>query len=164
MRPIPDGSIVEDEVHGVSYRIKRGLGAGGFGVAYLAQELNESGGERRNGQTCLKFTVHSDEWHGEVYFLNLLKNVGHVVQMKSAFPARVRQGRSSRMVFVINMEYVEAGTVRDFLGAGDGQGWTEEQVVFRVRQLLKPLALLHDMGFHIGTSPLPMSSWGIGRC
>jgi len=146
MKPIPTGSIIDDEVHGVSYRIKRKLGAGGFGVAYLAHELNDNGGERRNGQTCLKFTVHPDEWHGEVYFSNLLKNVGHVVQMKSAFPAKVRQGRVSRMAFVINMEYVEAGTVRDHLDACAGEGWTEQQVAFRVRQVLKPLSLLHGMG------------------
>ena len=146
MRSIPNGSTIDDEVHGVSYRIKRRLGAGGFGVAYLAHELNDNGGERRNGRTCLKFTLHPDEWHGEVYFSNLLKNVGHVVQMKSAFPAKVRQGKVSRMAFVINMEYVEAGTVRDHLDGCAGEGWTEQQVAFRVRQVLKPLTLLHGMG------------------
>ena len=146
MRSIPNGSIVDDEVHGVSYRIKRRLGAGGFGVAYLAHELNAQWGERRGGETCLKFTLHADAWHGEVYFANLLKNVGHVVQMKSSFPAKVRQGKASKMAFVINMEYVEAGTVRDHLDDAGGAGWTEQQVVFRVRQLLNPLKLLHNMG------------------
>lgn len=145
MKPIPAGDVVHDKVHGVSYRIMRKLGQGGFGVAYLAHELNAQGGEKRGGETCLKFTIHADEWHGEVYFANLLKDVGHVVRMNSAFPAEIHQGRSTRMAFVIDMEYVEDGTVRDQLTDAD-TGWTEEQVLFRTRQLLKPLTLLHGMG------------------
>lgn len=70
LRPIPDGPIVENELDCVSYRIQ--LGAGRFGIAYFAHELNESGDKCRNVQTCLTFTVHSDEWHGEVYFSGYL--------------------------------------------------------------------------------------------
>ena len=73
MKPIPTGYILDDKVHGVSYRIKQKLGQGGFGVAYLAHRLNDQGGQRRDGETCLKFSLHADEWHGEVYFANLLR-------------------------------------------------------------------------------------------
>lgn len=145
MKPIPVGSIIDNKVHGLSYRIKRKLGQGGFGVAYLAHELNNQGGERKDGETCLKFSLHSDEWHGEVYFANLLKDAGHVVRMNRAFPAEVRQGRSTRMAFVIDMEYVVDGTVRDHLDVSN-QPWTEQQIAFRVRQMLKPLTALHGMG------------------
>ena len=68
-----------------------------------------------------------------------------MVRMNSAFPAEVRQGRSTRMAFVIDMEYVAGRTVRDQLDAATAP-WTELQIAFRVRQLLKPLTTLHSMG------------------
>ena len=43
------------------------------------------------------------------------------------------------------MELVDGGTVRDECDRGEG-GWSEEQVCRRVRLLLKPLELLHNMG------------------
>ena len=131
--------------NGVNYRIKKYLGHGGFGTAYLAVELNRSGGEKQNSESCLKIALRADEWHGEVYFANLLRNVGHVVEMKSAFPTRIFDGRTTRIAFAINMEWVLAGTVRDACDKGEAQ-WTEAQVRKRVRLLLKPLALLHSMG------------------
>lgn len=59
------------------------------------------------------------------------------------------------MTFIINMKYVKGGTVRGLLDAGDGEGWTGKQTEFRVRQLFKPLAFLHDMGIsHCDINPL----------
>ena len=145
MRRLPLGTVVEDEVNGVAYRLTHHLGQGGFGTAYRAVELNDRGGERRDSDCCIKLSLHADAWHGEVYFAGLLKDVGHVVQMRSAFPTRVRLGRKTRLAFAIRMEYVEGGTVRDLSRKGDVP-WTEAQVGHRVRQLLKPLALLHSMG------------------
>ena len=43
------------------------------------------------------------------------------------------------------MEYVAGRTVRDQLDAATAP-WTELQIAFRVRQLLKPLTTLHSMG------------------
>lgn len=143
---LPDGTHVHDQVHNTVYRLESYLGRGGFGAAYLAMELGARGRPTPDSETCLKLSLTADEWHGEVYFGNLLKNVGHVVKMKSAFPATVTLGKGSRMAFFIDMEYIEAGTVRDHLDDGWASGWTEEQVAFRVRQLLKPLMLLHGMG------------------
>lgn len=145
MRRLPAETLVQDEVHGVSYRIKHYLGQGGFGTAYRAVELNNNGGEKRNSDTCLKIAAGAEEWHGEVYFANLLKNVGHVVEMRSAFPTRVFDRGAMRLAFAINMEWVPAGTVRDACVTGDAP-WTEEQVRKRVRLLMKPLTLLHSMG------------------
>lgn len=142
---LPDGTYVHDQVHGTVYRLEKHLGQGGFGAAYLAVRLSSAGRPIRGSETCLKFSLAADEWHGEVYFSNLLKDLRHVVQMKTAFPASVTLGRGSRIGFFIDMEYVSGGTVRDNLNEGPS-GWTEKQVAFRVRQLLKPLKLLHGMG------------------
>lgn len=145
MRPLPRGTLIHDEVHGVTYRLQTKLGQGGFGTAYRAVELNRNGGEKRGSETCIKLSLHADEWHGEVYFANLLRDIGHVVEMKSAFPTTLLQNGRSTTAFAINMELVDGGTVRDECDRGDG-GWSEEQVCRRVRLLLKPLELLHNMG------------------
>ena len=145
MRRLPAETPIHDEVNGINYRIKQYLGQGGFGTAYRAVELNRTGGEKKDSDTCLKIALRADEWHGEVYFANLLRNVGHVVEMKSAFPTRAFVGGSLRIVFAINMEWVPAGTVRDACNESGAQ-WTDEQVRKRVRLLLKPLTLLHSMG------------------
>lgn len=145
MRRLPAGTLIQDEVSGAQYRIKRYLGQGGFGTAYQVAELNSSGGEKKNSDTCLKIALAADEWHGEVYFSNLLRYVGHVVEMKSAFPTTVFYGGRRRIAFAINMELVAAGTVRDACERGEAE-WTEEQVCKRVRLLLKPLIILHAMG------------------
>lgn len=68
MRPLPRGTLIHDEVHGVIYRLQTKLGQGGFGTAYRAVELNRNGGEKRGSATCIKLSLHADEWHGEVYF------------------------------------------------------------------------------------------------
>lgn len=129
MRRLPLGSLIQDEVHGVNYRLTAHLGQGGFGTAYRAVELNQRGGERLNSDTCLKLSTHADQWHGEVYFASLISDVGHVVEIKSAFPTRVLLGRSWRTVFAINMEFVPGGTVRD--ACQRGEIWTEDQAVPR---------------------------------
>jgi serine/threonine protein kinase len=145
MRKLPSGTLVIDEVHGITYRLEQRLGQGGFGTAYRAVELNRNGGVKRDSDTCIKLSLHADQWHGEVYFANLLRDVGHVVEMRSAFPTSVFQGGRHRTAFAINMEWVEDGTVRDECDRGQG-GWTEEQVCRRVRLLLKPFGATPQHG------------------
>lgn len=138
-------TVIDDEVHGRQYRIVKRLGAGGFGTAYRAVELNRRGGVRQDSETCLKFSTFGDEWHAEVYFSGLLRDAGHVVRMEAAFTTHVFTRGRRRLLFCIQTELVELGSVSDLCDAGF-EPWTEEQVRHRVRQLLKPLALLHDMG------------------
>lgn len=145
MRPLPRGTVISDDIHKVSYQLKSKLGQGGFGTAYRAVALGKNNVARKGSETCIKLSLNADAWHGEVYFARLLRGVGHVVDMHSAFPTTVPQSGRSRTAFAINMEFVPGGTVRDECERGDA-AWTEEQVCRRVRLLLKPLELLHNMG------------------
>lgn len=141
---LPNGTIVHDEIRGKVFKIQSYLGGGGFGKAFRAIEM--SGHRERPGtDTCLKFTLHSDEWHGEVYFGGLLRGQSHVVRMNASFPTTVHQRGRPRTAFVIDMELMDGGTVREHFEQ-DNNPWTEAQVRFRVKQLLKPLSLLHAMG------------------
>lgn len=141
---LPNGTIVHDEIRGKVFKIRSYLGGGGFGKAFRAIEM--AGHRERPGtETCLKFTLDSDMWHGEVYFGGLLKGQSHVVRMNAAFTTTIHQRGRPRTAFVIDMELIDGGTVRAHFDA-DNEPWTEAQVRFRIKQLLKPLSLLHVMG------------------
>lgn len=141
MQRLAKGYQIENLVSGVSYRIDKFLGKGGFGTTYRAQRLGKTAGE----PVCLKVTDDARVWHGESYFAGLLTQVGHTVRFIEAFPAWIRVRNSQRMIFVIEMAYVENGTVWD--ATEDGRlPWTEKQVAKKMRGMLKPLAQLHNMG------------------
>jgi serine/threonine-protein kinase len=138
------GTVVENQVSETAYRIHAFLGEGGFGAAYGAFHIDEDGDEY-GGPVCLKFTTDANVWHGESFFAGLLREHNNVVRQRDAFPTTVVDGRRSRMVFVIEMDYMDTGTVKD--ACFDGRlPWPEDRVVRKIRGLLRPLALLHNMG------------------
>lgn len=144
LQDILNGTVINSQVSGDSYRILDLLGAGGFGKAYKACLINRDGSDSPRS-VCLKITEHSRAWHGEAFYGDLLKSNSHVVRQLDSFPTMMPQGRVTRIVFVIVMEFIESGTVRD--ACDDGRlPWTEDQVARRIRGLLNPLALLHNMG------------------
>ena len=144
MRRLPRGCVIDNQVGGTTYRIRTFLGEGGFGAAYVAFHLDEDG-EEYGEPVCLKITTDADAWHGEAFFAGLLGNSRNVVRQYDAFPTMLVDGRGSRMVFVIEMEFLETGTVQD--ACWDGRlPWPEDRVARKVRGLLQPLSLLHNMG------------------
>jgi serine/threonine protein kinase len=144
MRRLPVGTVIDNQVSGTGYRVKKFLGEGGFGAAYAAFRTDEEGNDYGD-LVCLKFTTHADVWHGEAFFAGLLREENNVVKQREAFPTMVVDGRSTRMVFVIEMDFMETGTVRD--ACIDGRlPWPEGRVVRKIRGLLQPLSLLHNMG------------------
>jgi serine/threonine protein kinase len=168
---LPDGTEIENQITGDVYRLDRFLSQGGFGTAYVASKLR---GERTVGdQVCLKLTTDPDAWHGEAYFGGLLRSQPNVVRQLDAFPTSIVTGGKRRTAFVIEMELVVAGTVRD--ACLDGRlPWPEDRVARKVRTFLKPLGILHAMGvshrditpgnvFVGGKSSLKLGDYGIAR-
>lgn len=144
MRRLPIGTVIDNQVSGTAYRIHAFLGQGGFGAAYGGFHIDEDGDEFGE-PVCLKFTVDADVWHGEAFFAGLLRGNNNVVQQRDAFPTMIVDGRGTRMVFVIEMDYVDTGTVSD--ACSDGRlPWPEDRVVRKIRGLLQPLSLLHNIG------------------
>lgn len=163
MRQLPRGTLIHDEVHGVTYRVEAMLGQGGFGTAYRAVELNRNGGEKRGSATCVKLSLHADEWHGEVYFANLLRDVGHVVEMKSAFPTKVLQNGRSKTAFAINMELVDGGTVRDECDR-EMVGGRRNRCVVACAFCLSPWSSSTTWASRTAMSHPPTCSSATGRC
>lgn len=69
---------------GLTYRIERAIGAGGFGQAFLA---------RRNGRSsvvpplvCLKVSTRIDGWVREAYFGQVLDGHDRAIRVFDAFP------------------------------------------------------------------------------
>ncbi len=138
------GQVIQSEITRQRYRVRRALGAGGFGEAYAAVRLEDERDEEGAG-VCLKITTDASSWHGEAYFGGLLSRESHVVHMIDAFPVLSGSGRSQRMRFCIEMELVAGGTVDD--ACEDGRlPWPEDRVLRQVRLLLRPLATLHRLG------------------
>lgn len=138
------GTLVQHSTQrDVRYEIVQMIGKGGFGEAYESHVLLDSE-EEPVGVTCLKVTRDKEPWHGEAYFMGLLRNVGHVVRMRDSFPAFVGEGQAARMLFCIDMELVERGSVADSFANGDA-AWSEDRVARQIRYLLKPLSILHNM-------------------
>lgn len=140
---LPNGTEIENQITGDVYRLERYLSQGGFGTAYVACKLR---GERAVGDpVCLKLTTDADAWHGEAYFGGLLRSQSNVVRQLDAFPTSIVTGGKRRTAFVIEMELVVTGTVRD--ACLDGRlPWPEDRVARKIRGLLKPLSILHSMG------------------
>lgn len=134
--------VIENLVDGTSYRIDSYLASGGFGSTYKAHEVDVNG-DNTGSPVCLKVTEHAGAWHGEAYFTGLLSPLSHTVKMHAAFPTAVRHRSRRRILFVIVLEFVETGTVRDACEQGR-LPWPEARVAKRMRGLLKPLSALHD--------------------
>jgi serine/threonine protein kinase len=171
MQTFKHGHIVKSTVSGTSYRIEKVLGEGGFGRAYLAEELN-----RRNKvveQVCLKTTLDQASWHRESYFGELLKRSKRAIQTLDSFPIPPKSNRSPIM-FCLVLELAEHGTLQDYLDKMGNKPWTEARARREIIALLKMLDQLHGAAathrditpmniFVCGRGTLKLGDFGIAR-
>ena len=78
---------------GVSYRIDRLLGEGGFGQVYLAARVGRSSTVPET--VCIKVSTHIDGWLREAYFGQLLDGHPRAIRVFDAFPLMPRTAASS---------------------------------------------------------------------
>src|SRR5262245_21908487 len=104
-----DGQIVHSVESGLSYRIGRLLGAGGFGQVFLAARLGAS--DTLPDAVCIKVSTRLDGWLREAYFGQLLHDHPRAVRVYDTFPSI----DGSRVLYCLAIEYAGHGDLSAFL-------------------------------------------------
>lgn len=164
--------IIESTWSNRRYQVIKPLGVGGFGRAYLVLELGAR--NRKLREWCLKVTADQESWHRECYFGELLRGHERAVQVEESFAVSksLRAGRTA--VYYLVSEYVEAGSLSDYLEKRGWKPWPAERVKREAIALLRLLNALHGGGMtHRDLTPanifvtdggrLKVGDWGIAR-
>src|SRR3954469_15797354 len=131
------GDEVRSVESGLTYRIERPIGAGGFGQAFLARRAGRS--SVVPPLVCLKVSTRIDGWVREAYFGQVLDGHDRAIRLFDAFALARADGR---VYYVLVLEYAEHGDLSAFLRRG-GKGWSEAIVRREIAGILDVLRKLH---------------------
>lgn len=131
------GAVVTSVESGLSYRIGRMLGEGGFGQVFLAARLGSSTTVPET--VCIKVSTRMDGWLREAYFGLLLQDHPRAIRVFDTFPV---PDSSARMLYCLAIEYACHGDLSAFL-ARHPAPWRETTVRREIAGLLVVLGKLH---------------------
>jgi serine/threonine protein kinase len=134
---LEDGQRVFSVESGLSYRIGRMLGAGGFGQVFLSAREGRSSTVPET--VCIKVSTHMDGWLREAYFGQLLHEHPRAMRVFDTFPVL---DDSRRVLYCLAIEYASHGDLSAFL-ARHPQHWKERAVRREIAGLLHVLGKLH---------------------
>jgi serine/threonine protein kinase len=134
---LEDGQRVFSVESGLSYRIGRMLGAGGFGQVFLSTREGRSATVPET--VCIKVSTHMDGWLREAYFGQLLHDHPRAIRVFDTFPVL---DDSRRVLYCLAIEYASHGDLSAFL-ARHPQHWKERAVRREIAGLLHVLGKLH---------------------
>jgi serine/threonine protein kinase len=138
------GAVLGSDVSGECYQVTSGrIAEGGFGEVYRGALLD--GRRDPVHDVAIKVLTNPLSWHGEAYFGRLLEDHDRVVRLLDAFQIASGGGAARLTKYLLVFEWMEDGTVWDFLGAGNGPV-PESGVVHQTGQILELLQLLHRRG------------------
>jgi serine/threonine protein kinase len=138
------GSVIGSDVSGLCYRVTSGrIAEGGFGEIYRGSELNDRRDPVRD--VAIKVLTNPLSWHGEAYFGRLLENYDRVVGLLDAFQMVSGSGAARLTRYLLIFEWMEDGTVWDFLEASTGPV-PADAVTDQISAILELLHLLHRRG------------------
>jgi serine/threonine-protein kinase len=133
---LENGQTVHSVESGLSYRVGRLLGAGGFGQVFFAVREGRSGTVPET--VCVKVSTRLDGWLREAYFGQLLQDHPRAVRVYDTFP--VIDG--SRVLYCLAIEYACHGDLSAFLARHPAQ-FTEKAVRREIAGILHVLGKLH---------------------
>ncbi len=135
------GQRIVSPESGLTYRVERLLGQGGFGQVYLARRLGRS--DEVPETVCIKASRHIDGWLREAYFGMLLAGHPRAIRIFDRFPLTVLSSAGrERVVYCLALEYAAHGDLSAFLAAG-AKGWTESGARREIAGILEVLGKLH---------------------
>ena len=130
------GQVVGSVESGLSYRVGKPLGQGGFGQVYLA--TREGASDDVPDTVCIKVSTRQDGWLREAYFGNLLHDQRQAVRLYDAFPFFGREG----LLYGLAIEYACHGDLSACLARG-AKRWSEAAVRREIAGILTVLRKLH---------------------
>jgi serine/threonine-protein kinase len=136
-RLLVPGQVVASPETGLSYRIDRLLGEGGFGQAYRATRVGASGVVPE--VVCIKVSALIDGWLREAYFGQLLDGHPRAIRVFDKFPLMRADGR---VLYYLALEFAEHGDLGAFLRRG-GKAFTESAARREISGILEVLGKLH---------------------
>jgi serine/threonine-protein kinase len=134
---LENGQRVFSVESGMSYRIGRMLGAGGFGQVFLS--VREGRSSTVPETVCIKVSTHLDGWLREAYFGQLLHDHPRAIRVFDTFPVL---DDSRRVLYCLAIEYASHGDLSAFL-ARHPQHWNERAVRREIAGVLHVLGKLH---------------------
>jgi serine/threonine protein kinase len=136
-RLLAPGQVIASPETGLSYRIERWIGEGGFGQVYLAGRVGRS--SNIAATLCIKVSTRIDGWLREAYFGQLLDGHPRAIRIFDAFPLVRADGQ---VAYCLALEYARHGDLRTFLHRV-GKGWPEKKVRREIAGILEVLGKLH---------------------
>lgn len=130
------GAVVASPESGLSYRVGRMLGQGGYGQVYRATRLGDS--DDVPEELCIKVSTRQDGWLREAYFGQLLHDHPRAVRLYDAFPFF----GSGRVLYGLALEYASHGDLSAFLSRG-ARRFSEHAVRREIAGVLHVLRKLH---------------------
>src|SRR5262245_8222266 len=129
--------VIASPESGLTYRVDRLLGEGGFGQVYLARRLGRS--SRVPLVLCIKVSERIDGWLREAYFGQLLDGHPRAIAVFDTFPLL---GKDARVLYCLALEYAQQGDLRAYLHRNP-KGWPESVARREIAGILQVLGKLH---------------------
>lgn len=137
-------AVLGSDVSGNCYLVTTGrIAEGGFGEIYKGSLLDDRRDPLRD--VAIKVMTNSLSWHGEAYFGRLLGGRERVVELVDAFQIASGAGATRLTKYLLVFEWMEQGTVWDFLESGKGPV-PADAVAHQTGEILELLGLLHRRG------------------
>jgi serine/threonine-protein kinase len=131
------GDTLPSAESGLSYRIDRLVGQGGYGQVYTARRVGPS--RTVPSQVCVKISRRLDAWIREAYFGQLLDGHPRAIALFDAFTVPELDGRP---LYCLAIEYAVHGDLSAYL-ARQNRRWKEATARREIAGILQVLGRLH---------------------
>ena len=129
--------LITSAESGLSYRIDRLIGEGGYGQVYIARRVGRA--RHIPDTVCIKVSRRMDAWIREVYFGQLLDQHPRAIALYDAFTLMMSDGKP---LYALALEYASHGDLAAYL-TQTSRRWKESVARREIAGVLQVLGKLH---------------------